>query len=127
LKFWQSDVGKSIQASRQNVRRELPFTARFSPAELPGQSATAKEMADEFVVVQGVADIAVMLPKEIWLLDFKTDRVTVNDLPAKTAMYKPQLELYARALEKIYQKPVTQRWLHFLACGETISAETIRR
>jgi ATP-dependent helicase/nuclease subunit A len=120
LKFWQSDVGKRILASRENVRRELPFTARFSPAELPAPSAIAKEMENEFVVVQGVADVAVMLPKEIWLLDFKTDRVTSSDLAAKTEIYKPQLDLYARALEKIYQKPVTQRWLHFLACGETV-------
>ncbi len=120
LKFWQSDVGERIRANAQNARRELAFTARFSPAELPAQSATAKEMSDEFVVVQGVADVAVMLPKEIWLLDFKTDRVTSRDLAAKTEMYKPQLDLYARALEKIYQKPVTQRWLHFLACGETV-------
>jgi ATP-dependent helicase/nuclease subunit A len=120
LKFWQSDVGQRIRASAQNVRRELAFTARFSPAELPAQPVTAKEMTDEFVVVQGVADVAVMLPKEIWLLDFKTDRVTTRDLAAKIEMYKPQLDLYARALEKIYQKPVTQRWLHFLACAETV-------
>jgi ATP-dependent helicase/nuclease subunit A len=120
LKFWQSNVGKRIQANRQSVRRELPFTARFSPAELPAHSALAKEMKDEFVVVQGVADLAVMLPKEIWLLDFKTDRVTARELAAKVEMYKPQLDLYAQALERIYQKPVTERWLHFLACGETV-------
>jgi ATP-dependent helicase/nuclease subunit A len=121
LKFWQSDVGKRILARRENVRRELPFTARFSPAELPAPFAIAKEMENEFVVVQGVADVAVMLPKEIWLLDFKTDRVTFKELAAKTEIYKPQLDLYARSLEKIYQKPVTQRWLHFLACGETVA------
>ena len=121
LKFWQSDVGKLIQAHRENVRRELPFTARFSPTELPAQSDTAKEMASEFVIVQGVADLLVMLPKEIWLLDFKTDRVTADDLAAKTEVYKPQLDLYARALEKIYQKPVTKRWLYFLACVEAVS------
>jgi ATP-dependent helicase/nuclease subunit A len=120
LKFWQSDIGKRIQANRQNVRRELAFTARFSPMELPAHPAIAKEMENEFVVVQGVADVAVMLPKEIWLLDFKTDRVTTRDLRLKTELYKPQLELYARALERIYGKPVTERWLHFLACGETI-------
>src|SRR6185437_9484690 len=121
LKFWQSDVGQRIQTNAQNARRELAFTARFSPTELPAQPATAKQMADEFVIVQGVADVAVMLPSEIWLLDFKTDRVTSRDLAAKTEMYKPQLDLYACALEKIYQKPVTHRWLHFLSCGETVS------
>ena len=62
LKFWQSDVGKRVQSNRQNVRRELAFTARFSPKELFANSATAKKMEGEFVVVQGVADLVVMLP-----------------------------------------------------------------
>ncbi|HEY1490263.1 MAG TPA: 3'-5' exonuclease, partial [Verrucomicrobiae bacterium] len=122
LKFWQSDLGKRIHANRQNVRRELAFTARFSPMELLAHSASAKEMENEFVVVQGVADVVVMLPKEIWLLDFKTDRVTARELALKTEMYKPQLNLYARALERIYARPVTECWLHFLACGETVPA-----
>ena len=40
-------------------------------------------------------------------------------------MYKPQLDLYSRALERIYGKPVTERWLHFLACGETVPVRYI--
>jgi ATP-dependent helicase/nuclease subunit A len=122
LDFWRSDFGKRILANKQNVRRELAFTARFSPAELAAESKAVllKEMENEFVIVQGVADVVVILPKEIWLLDFKTDRVALNDLEAKTKLYKPQLNLYALALERIYGKPVTERRLHFLACGETV-------
>ncbi len=120
LDFWRSDFGKRILANKQNARRELAFTARFSPTELSGESKAIAQMESEFVVVQGVADVAVILPKEIWLLDFKTDRVTANDLKDKTEMYRPQLNLYARALERIYGKPVTERWLHFLACGATV-------
>ena len=123
LQFWRSEVGKRILANHHKVRRELAFTARFSPAELPSvpNAAAPQEMKNEFVVVQGVADVAVILPKEIWLLDFKTDRVTATDLGAKIQIYQPQLNLYAQALERIYGKPVTERWLHFLACGETVS------
>jgi ATP-dependent helicase/nuclease subunit A len=117
LDFWRSDFGKRIVANKQNVRRELAFTARFSPAEL----AATVPMENEFVVVQGVADVAVILPKEIWLLDFKTDRVAASELMGKVEMYKPQLNLYSRALERIYARPVTERWLHFLACGETVA------
>jgi ATP-dependent helicase/nuclease subunit A len=79
-----------------------------------------KELENEFVIVQGVADLAVILPKEIWLLDFKTDRVTVNELEAKKKTYEPQLNLYAQALERIYGRPVTERRLHFLSCGITV-------
>jgi ATP-dependent helicase/nuclease subunit A len=79
----------------------------------------APGLADEFVVVQGVADLVVLLPKEIWLLDFKTDDPFGNDLPARVKTYTPQLRLYALALEKIHARPVTRCWLHFLAARRT--------
>jgi ATP-dependent helicase/nuclease subunit A len=121
LKFWRSDFGKRIIANQKSVRRELAFTARFSPVEL---SQTANDGENEFVIVQGVADVAVILPKEIWLLDFKTDRVSADDLAEKAKMYEPQLNLYARALERIYNRPVTERRLHFLTPGVTVSVES---
>jgi ATP-dependent helicase/nuclease subunit A len=65
--------------------------------------------------VQGVADLAVLLPEEIWLVDFKTDEVRAGELPAKAGIYAPQLKLYARALAKIYTRPVSACWLYFLS------------
>ena len=44
-------------------------------------------------------------------------------LPEKTKLYAPQLKLYAQALEKIYSRPVTARWLHFLAARKTVDVE----
>ncbi len=119
--FWNSEVGRQIRAEDRTVRRELPFTVRFSPSELKelGLMNNAAD-ADEFVVVQGVADLAVLRPKEIWLLDFKTDRVTADELEEKLGYYTPQLKLYALALEKIYNRPVTRRWLHFFDVGKTV-------
>jgi ATP-dependent helicase/nuclease subunit A len=120
VSFWDSDIGKQIRAQSKFIRRELPFTARFSPRELDeilGTTSTGLE--DEFVVVQGVADLVVLLPKEIWIVDFKTDGVRARDLPDKTRFYAPQLKLYAQALAKIYSKPVTKCWLHFLAANRT--------
>jgi len=81
----------------------------------------------ETVVVQGVADLVVLSPKEIWLVDFKTDDVRAKDLPEKTEFYSPQLKLYARALERIYSRPVTSCWLHFLAARKTVSIESVSR
>ena len=115
--FWDSALGRKIQANAASVRRELPFAARFSPveiAEITGEKDDAG-LKDEFVFVQGVADLVVLLPREIWLVDFKTDEVRKDDLPAKIKTYTPQLRLYAAALEKIYSRPVTNRWLHFLS------------
>jgi ATP-dependent helicase/nuclease subunit A len=131
--FWSSAMGKRIRVNAPHVRRELAFTAGFEPAELDkifGVGRTSRsastsvpdstDLKDEMIVVQGVADLAVLLPKEIWLLDFKTDEVTPKDLSEKVAFYSPQLKLYARALEKIYSRPVTDCLLHFLAVRKTL-------
>jgi ATP-dependent helicase/nuclease subunit A len=119
--FWGSEPGEKIRARAANVRRELAFTARFSPPELEAVTGvkSAPGLEDEFVVVQGVADLVVLLPKEIWLVDFKTDEIRKAGLPDKIKAYAPQLKLYALALEKIYARPVTARWLHFLAARWT--------
>jgi len=121
--FWSSPPGMKIRAQPpDSVKRELPFTARFSPAEL-AEITGAKMKAgleNEFVVVQGVADLVVLLPQEIWLVDFKTDRVRADELPEKTKLYEPQLKLYALALSKIYSRPVTNGWLHFLSARRTV-------
>ncbi|MGO9478265.1 MAG: helicase-exonuclease AddAB subunit AddA [Limisphaerales bacterium] len=119
--FWNSAPGQKIRAQAAHVRRELPFTARFSPLELEAVTGvkSAPELADEFIVVQGVADLVALLPGEIWLVDFKTDAIRKDGLRDKIKTYAPQLKLYARALEKIYSRPVTARWLHFLAARRT--------
>ncbi|HEV2696269.1 MAG TPA: UvrD-helicase domain-containing protein [Verrucomicrobiae bacterium] len=119
--FWNSPRGKKIKANAANVRRELPFTARFSPAELAditGRSAEAG-LENEFIVIQGVADLIVLLPEEIWLIDFKTDGIGRGDLPEKIRTYTPQLKLYGAALEKIFGRKVTLRALHFLSLQRT--------
>jgi ATP-dependent exoDNAse (exonuclease V) beta subunit len=103
------------------VKRELAFTAKFSPKELDeilGKKSALK-LDGEFVVVQGVADLVVLLPKEIWIIDFKTDEVRADELQEKIKIYEPQLKLYARALAKIYARPVMHCWLHFLKARKT--------
>ncbi len=126
--FWNSEPGRKIRAQAASVRRELAFTARFNPAELAAITGVKSEpgLEAEFVVVQGVADLVVLLPEEIWLVDFKTDEVTANELREKKRLYAPQLKLYALALEKIYSRPVTARWLHFLSARKTLNVETGR-
>ncbi|MBP9901682.1 MAG: UvrD-helicase domain-containing protein [Verrucomicrobia bacterium] len=126
--FWQSEIGRRICAEARNVKRELAFTARFDLVELgallrSGPARSAPPAPDEFVVVQGVADLVVRLPEEIWLVDFKTDAVTPAELPAKVDHYGPQLKLYTLALARIYQRPVTECHLHFLTANKTVRVE----
>jgi ATP-dependent helicase/nuclease subunit A len=120
--FWQSELGAEILAQRSNVQRELEFTMRLSVAEsIAGLESAAASDSEEFVVVQGAADLVVLLPSEIWLVDFKNDRVTEVDLALKIKEYEPQLRLYSVALSRIYRRPVTRSYLHFIALRRSAS------
>ena len=121
IEFWQSPTAHEILAQKQFIRRELPFTARFAASDFVDINPDFAPPAGESVVVQGVVDLAVITPKEIWILDFKTDAATKSDVDAKVAQYRSQLLLYARSLERIYNRPVTKRWLQFLSIGKTFS------
>lgn len=122
VNFWQSEVGAMIRAQAANVQREVPFTARFTPQDLEqfGVCPNAAALGSEYFVARGAIDLLVLLPKEIWMLDFKTD-VSEADLNSKTQIYSRQLQLYALAISRIYKRPVTNKWLHFLALNKTVS------
>ena len=121
-RFWNSDAGQKIRGQAADVKRELAFTAKFSPQELSEIIGikSSPDLKNEFIVVQGVVDLVVLLPKEIWLVDFKTDEAVTDDLPGKIKTYASQLKLYASALAKIYGRPVTNCWLHFLSAQKTV-------
>ena len=123
--FWTSDIGQGIRANALHVQRELAFTARFTPTELAAITGEKPDpaMDAEFVVVQGVADLVVLLPGEIRLMDFKTDELKPGELADKVRLYTPQLKLYGLALARIYERPVSECWLHFLALQKSARVE----
>ena len=77
--------------------------------------------AGEELLLQGVADCVFETERGLVVVDFKTDRVTGPELPQRAETYRPQLAAYAAALEKILEKPVTERILYFFAAGAEIS------
>lgn len=132
--FWRSELGQLIIKQQALAHRELPFTARFTLGELAQLGAIdanginrvgdlgspAPDISEEFVVIQGYIDLAVILRDAIWIVDFKTDAVSPNTVADKVQMYSLQLQLYSRAMSRIYRRPVTARWLHFLALRRSI-------
>jgi ATP-dependent helicase/nuclease subunit A len=120
LGFWASDSGRRVVAHQEISHRELPFTARLTMSDLCALGlSNAGVDANEFVVVQGIVDLALISHDWIEILDFKTDRLR-NDAREKAVTYVPQIRLYAAALGAIYRRPVRAAALHFLATGETL-------
>ena len=103
--FFASDLGALLRQG--NVVREFKFSiledgAVYDPA-----------LAGEQVLLQGVVDCALIANDGITVVDFKSDYVTAETLPAVVARYRPQVMAYAQAMERIYQKPVKQSLLYF--------------
>jgi ATP-dependent helicase/nuclease subunit A len=122
VRFWQGAIGGLIRSQLTQIRREVPFTARFSFSELMKITGVlfGSGGEDEFVVVQGVADLVVVGEREIWLLDFKTDHVQGSELTNRAKRYRPQLQLYAAALSAIFGKPTSRCWIHFIRAETTV-------
>jgi ATP-dependent helicase/nuclease subunit A len=121
-RFWSSEIGGSLLAARDNLHRELPFTMAIQVSELVALNLVPSDDAEskEKLILQGVVDLTMISPTEIWILDFKTDRISRRDLPDRVRHHQTQLRLYSLALGRIYNRPVTQAWLHFLKTGDTI-------
>ena len=81
----------------------------------------ADGLADEQILLQGVVDCAWIENDGITIIDFKTDFVTEETLPRKQLQYAAQVSAYAKAMERIYQKPVKQRLLYFFHLGRFVS------
>jgi ATP-dependent helicase/nuclease subunit A len=118
-----------VRKHESKAYRELAFTARFSLQELRKfmgrESETARD--SEFVIVQGIADLVLVFPDQLWLIDFKTDEVPPEECVPKAKYYAPQVMLYARALSRMMNRPATASWLYFLGCGRAVQVSAAER
>jgi ATP-dependent helicase/nuclease subunit A len=123
--FWKSELGHKISEHRHLVQRELAFTATFPPAELAAVIGGTSDptLAGEQVIVQGIADLVVLFPNKIWLIDFKTDRFTEEEMADRVGLYAPQLAIYAVALARIYERPIAGCWLYFFSCRRQVPVD----
>lgn len=122
-RFWQGTAGKTILDHMSLVQREMPFTARFKLSELAGIGLSSNDVSmtgEDFVIVQGIVDLCILDKQSIQILDYKTDNIQEDGVTTRLNHYQVQLELYAQALQRIYQRPVTRKWIHFLTLNRTI-------
>ncbi len=112
--FLRSRLAEDLRRA-DRVEREVRFSL-LAPA---GDYYAGMAREDQ-VLLQGVVDLYAVKDGTLTVVDFKTDRVTEETLPEKLAYYRPQLEAYSGALEKILQMPVVRRVLYFFHTGQEI-------
>ncbi len=119
-RFVQSEAFARICTAEQ-VLRELAFiTALPARRVMQVQGELISEAAaEEKVLVQGIADLLLVYPDHLELLDYKTDR-SKNEAQFLQA-YREQLELYAQAVEKRFApKKVTYKGIYSFALDKLI-------
>lgn len=117
--FFASPLGSRLQAHPQRVRREVPFTMAV-PAVKAYRHLTTDAADGEAVIVQGIIDCLVEDDDGLLLIDFKTDRVSEATVAGAAAGYASQVRLYAEAVNHMYDRPVAEAYLVFLAIGRAI-------
>ncbi|MGB9920545.1 MAG: helicase-exonuclease AddAB subunit AddA [Moorellales bacterium] len=116
-RFWLSPLGERLRRPGQRLVRELSFSA-FLPAPAVYPEISDPTVRQERVLVQGKIDLLAETEEGFILVDFKTGRAA--GAPGKLRAYRRQLYYYARAVESIFRRPVTQAYLVFLPEGRTL-------
>ncbi len=117
LSFFQSEQGRLALDPSNAVWREWPFTFAL-PADQWRDSALAENGQDQTrdtIVVQGIIDMLIRTPRGLVVIDFKTDRVTGEQVTQRAEFYRRQLELYSEAACAILKAEAAGRWLYFLS------------
>ena len=124
-RFFGGEAFRRVLAAERVLREYAFITALPAGAVLAAQGQTPEEMppaaGEAQVLVQGIADILLVFPDHLELLDYKTDRgKTEADF---LAAYRPQLNLYAIAVEKRFApKKVTYKGIYSFSLGKLIDA-----
>ncbi len=117
MKFFESDLGKTALSAWPNVWCEWPFTFALSSTDFNPSSDESRAKGDETIVVQGIIDMLIKTPDGLIVIDFKTDKVTTEQIPERAELYRRQLELYAKAASAILKSKILSKWLYFLKPG----------
>ena len=114
--FFQTDLGRKLQTGGE-VLREFKFSV------LDEGTHYAPELAGEKILLQGVVDCALIEKDGITVLDFKTDNVTEETLEAAVERYRYQVQAYADAMERIFQRKVKRALLYFFRLNKFVEVE----
>jgi ATP-dependent helicase/nuclease subunit A len=71
--------------------------------------------------LQGAVDCWFQEDGGVVIVDYKSDRVTAEEVPERAALYAPQIRAYALAMAAVTGKKVRETVLYFLRPGIAFS------
>ncbi|WNQ13448.1 helicase-exonuclease AddAB subunit AddA [Paenibacillus aurantius] len=117
--FFATEAGTRLLGARQ-VHRELPFNYRMEAGELhPDEDERIRR---ESVMIQGIIDCLFEDEEGLVLLDYKTDALRQGE-GSRAERYRTQISLYARAVEDIWKRPLSRKYLYFFDGAELVTLD----
>ena len=114
--LFSSDLGRRILEAPELVR-EFKFSILADGIILD------PALAGEKIMLQGVTDCCLLEPDGLCVVDYKTDRVSPGGEKDRAEYYRGQLEAYAEALSRIFDRPVKEKILYFFATDTAVSMD----
>ena len=114
--FFETDLGRKLLEG-------TPYVREFKFSILDDGKYYANGLDGEQVLLQGVVDCALLEEDGITVIDFKTDRVSEDTAQAVADRYRIQVETYANALTRIYQKKVKAAYLYFFSMNDFVKLQ----
>lgn len=108
--FFESELGERIRISKR-VFRELPFVYKTNEGI---------ENNEEDFLVQGIVDCLFEEDEKFILVDYKTDKIDIQEGGIIPKEHEFQLKLYKRALEEIWGIEISEGYISFLRARENI-------
>ncbi len=127
-KFTESPLFCEMKDAGERIMREFRFNT-YLPARIFTQSKEKKQaLQDEKILVQGVIDCIIADAEGgLHLIDYKTDRLSKNQLANKALAaeklifaHARQLNYYALAIEQIFGKKPLDMRVYSLPLGECV-------
>lgn len=103
--------------SSNSVHREMRFLSEIPAKHI--DTTLDDDLPDANIIVQGAVDLCFEEPDGIVVLDFKTDRI--DNVTELVDCYGEQLDIYAAATEKIFERPVKEKIIYSFHLGESVS------
>lgn len=113
------DITKSFQNAK-DIRQELPFTTLVD-----AKSVYPNYQGDDYVLVQGVMDLLVIFDHQVYLIDFKSDRIKNDEqsiLNLKQT-YQTQIGFYKRAVEQLIPNHHVSSYLYLFEMNEYVKMD----
>ena len=112
--FARSELAERAEKAGR-VLREYEFSVL-----LAADALLENGPAGEQILLNGAMDLVLFEEQGLTVVDFKTDRVTPGQEETQAKEHALQLDLYQKAAEAVFGRPVAEKWVWFLRTGKGV-------